>query len=199
LGLNANELVIGWVGRLAAEKGPDLLLDAIERHPGIRARLVIIGEGPMRTELEARARARGLTVSFRGAIPDASTILTAFDVLVMSSRTEGMPMVLLEAMSAGVPVVGFVVGGMGEVLTERTGWPVRPADVTGLGRALELALNDPSEVTRRGRAGSEIVARFHGVDAWVDAMEAVYASALANRDRRLSQLGRVRGEVLPVQ
>ncbi len=112
--------LIGFVGRLSAEKGPDLFVElAIQlcrRHPGLHA--VLLGDGPERETLAARIEAAGLgaRILLPGYQNDMSAWLRALEVLVISSRTEGTPMVLLEAMQAGVPVASFAVGGIPDVI-----------------------------------------------------------------------------------
>jgi glycosyltransferase involved in cell wall biosynthesis len=181
LGIEAQERVVGWIGRLSHEKGPDLLLDALESMNGTAPTVVFVGDGPMRPELEERARRLGSRVRFAGAIHGAARLARAFDVVAMSGRMEGMPMVMLEAMSARVPVAGFLVGGIPEVLSEATGWPAAPADPQALGRAIGAALQDRSAASARASAAEELVRREYSLDAWIDALERVYASALARR------------------
>ena len=76
-----------------------------------------------------------------GQRTDAPRLLRAFDTIVISSRTEGLPMLLLEAMAAGVPIVSYAVGGIPTVLTEDRGWLVSPGDVTALREAIRRAVN----------------------------------------------------------
>ena len=111
LGLESTVPIVGWVGRLSPEKGPDVLLRAMRLIGGSQTRVSYVGDGPARSALEAQEAemiANGSLdsdqVRFHGAVLDAGRLLKAFDVLVLSSRTEGTPMVLFEAMDAGVAV-----------------------------------------------------------------------------------------------
>src|SRR6185503_10335621 len=117
LGLPQNGWIIGWVGRLSGEKGPDVMLRAFRRLPP-EAQLSVVGDGPLRTSLEGEARAENLgdRVRWHGSVPDAGRLMTAFDAVALSSRTEGTPMTVLEAMAAGVPVVATSVGGVPDLL-----------------------------------------------------------------------------------
>lgn len=178
LGIDAAGRVVGWIGRLSPEKGPDLLLDAIASMPEPRPAVVVVGDGPLRTQLELRAKELGVPARFAGAVPDASRLLHAFDAVVMSSRTEGTPMVLLEAMGAGVPVVAFRVGGIPALLTDSSGWPVAAGDVPALGRAIATAVTNTSESRRRSVAAQTFIRRNYSVSSWVDAVDRVYAAAL---------------------
>jgi glycosyltransferase involved in cell wall biosynthesis len=138
----------GYVGRLSSEKGPDLFLDALiplcQQHPQLNA--VMLGDGPERETLLARINAAGLQA--RITLPGYQTEMNAWwrqlDALVISSRTEGTPMILLEAMQAGVPVVAFGVGGIPDVLQDRhNGLLASPADSTALARQISALLREP--------------------------------------------------------
>ena len=113
LGLPVEGPVIGWVGRLSREKGADVMLDAFTRVAVPTARLALIGEGRERDALMAQASALGISerVTWHGLVPDAGRLYSAFDVFALTSRTEGTPIALFEAMHAGVPVVATRVGG----------------------------------------------------------------------------------------
>jgi glycosyltransferase involved in cell wall biosynthesis len=107
-------------------------------------------------------------------VPDAARLLAAFDVLVLSSRTEGTPMILLEAMAAGVPVVSFAVGGVPNVLSDTTGWLVPPGDLAALQEAVRQALqSEPSAASRAAAARRRVAERF-GLEAWLDRVEQIY-------------------------
>lgn len=139
----------GYVGRLSSEKGPDLFLDALiplcHQHPQLDA--VMLGDGPERELLQARIDAAGLSQRIR--LPGYQTAMQPWwqqlDALVISSRTEGTPMILLEAMQAGVPVAAFAVGGIPDVLEHRhSGLLATPADSAALARQLDNLLNEPN-------------------------------------------------------
>ncbi len=181
LGLGDADVVVGWIGRLSHEKGPDLLLDAIDLLKDDAPQVLFIGDGPMRAELEARVRRIRSRVTFAGSLPKASRLVKAFDLLAMSGRMEGMPMVMLEALSAGVPVTGFLVGGIPDVLSEKTGWPVPAGNVSALALAIAAALGDRRAAADRARAGEGLVRRDYSLQSWVDAMERVYETALAKK------------------
>ena len=180
LGVNGSDPIVGWIGRFTPEKGPDLLLDAA-RIMGRPVHLVLVGDGPMRSDLEARARQSGLRVTFAGSVPNASRLLKAFDLVALSSRMEGTPMVLLECMGAHVPVAAFLVGGIPAILSEETGWPAPPGDVGALARAISDGISDPTSAQRRAEKGAALAQANYSVDAWVDAVEAVYARAVTTR------------------
>ena len=139
LGLPAGAQVVAFLGRLSPEKAPELLLRAAR---GTALRVVVAGDGPLRAALEAEAdRAQ---VRFIGFVSDVAQVLAAADVLALPSRTEGLPMAVLEAMAAGVPVVASAVGSLPEVLGDEAGVLVPPGDVDALRAALER-LGDPAQ------------------------------------------------------
>ncbi|MFT0866631.1 glycosyltransferase family 4 protein [Pseudomonas sp. CAM1A] len=146
-----------YVGRLSSEKGPDLFLDTLipvcQRQPRVHA--VMLGEGPEREALQQRIDAAGLgeRITLPGFQRDMRAWMKRLDALVISSRTEGTPMILLEAMQDGVPVVAFGVGGIPDVIEHgHNGLLARPLATTELGEHLEALLQDPEQA-------DELVAR----------------------------------------
>jgi len=149
-----------FVGRLRIRKGVEVLLAAAERlaasRPGLR--LLVAGDGEHRAALERRVGELGLArqVVFLGRCAGARVrrLLAGARALAVPSIYEGMPLVVLEAMEAGVPVVASRVSGIPEVVADgETGWLVPPEDVAALAAALAGALDDPAEAARRGAAG----------------------------------------------
>ena len=134
------------VGRLSAEKAFDLLLSAVDRlrpqYAGLR--LEIMGEGPERKALEAEIRRLSLEqiVRLSGYVPDARARMREFDLLVISSRTEGHPAVLLEAMAEGLPVVATAVGAIPEIGEQGAGISlVRAGQMNELADAIAEAID----------------------------------------------------------
>ncbi|WP_437182437.1 glycosyltransferase family 4 protein [Pseudomonas xantholysinigenes] len=152
-----NTWLAAYVGRLSSEKGPDLFLDTLipvcQRHPQVHA--VMLGEGPERDLLQARIDAAGLTtrITLPGFQRDMRSWMARLDALVISSRTEGTPMILLEAMQDGVPVVAFGVGGIPDVIEHgHNGLLASPLATSELGAHLEALLQDPEQA-------AELIAR----------------------------------------
>lgn len=170
-GREAGYLLI--VGRLRIRKGVDVLLAAIpellRRQPA--ARLLVAGDGEHRAALERAAAALdlGKAVTFLGKVDAAGvrTLLRGAAALVVPSIYEGMPLVVLEAMEASVPVVASRVSGIPEVVEDgATGWLVVPEDPAALAAALAAVLGDPVEARRRGAAGRRLLAgRFRPLHA----------------------------------
>lgn len=186
LGIDLGGFVVGWVGRMSREKGPDVVVEAL-RHPrAADLTLCMVGDGALRDDLMSRPRdvgAPGATIVWPGAVPDAGRLFAAFDVFVLSSRTEGTPMVLFEAMDAKVPIVATGVGGVPDVVDSAEALLVRPNDPTALREAV-LAVATQSEVARHRaeRAKARLAAMF-GPGAWLDAHETLYRKVVATSSR----------------
>jgi len=167
-------LVAGWVGRLSREKGPDVLLEALAMAPEWQASF--IGDGPLLPALQERTRALRLEsrIRWHGLVPGAGRLLAAFDALVLSSRTEGTPIVLLEGMAAGVPLVVTAVGGVPDVVggTQAVLFPTERPDQ--LAAALQGIQARPEQAAERARAATVRLQSAYAVEEWLDRHEAVY-------------------------
>ena len=166
--------IVGTVGRLHADKDQRSLVAAfriiVSAVPD--AVLVIIGEGPMRLALEHEVKRYGLERSVRlfGERLDVPMLLPAFDVFVLSSVNEGLPLALLEAMACARPVVVTDVGGVAGVVDGgRAGVVVAPGDVDGLAKAIIGLLRDRVRAAQLGAAGREIVEQRYDLRSTVDA------------------------------
>lgn len=181
--------VVGSVGCLAARKDYPNLLEALSMldQRGRRFRAVVVGEGKERAALERQVEELGLRerVRFLGERPDVERLLPGMDVFVLSSREEGIPNALLEAMAAGRPSVATAVGGTPEVMKDgETGWLVPPRDSAALASALEAALQDPAEAARRGAAAQRAVRDHMSIESMVERHERFYAAAVAGAEER---------------
>ncbi len=184
LGLAPHERVALTVGSLTLQKAQHVLLEAFARVAGEvpGSRLLIAGEGRLRSTLEARREALGLgeSVRFLGAREDVADLLVAADVFTLSSRREGLPVTLLEAMRAGRAVAVTRAGGCAEAVTDGvTGALVAMDDAASLGAALGALLTDPERCARMGEAGRERWAREFTAERMVLETERLYAAALA--------------------
>jgi glycosyltransferase involved in cell wall biosynthesis len=178
LGEAGTGAIVGWVARLIRVKACDVFLRGLAACKGLPVRAVIVGEGPERPALEALAAELGLTdqVRFFGAHPEAGRLFRAFDAFVLSSRSEGTPITLLEAMSAGVPVVATSVGGIPDVLTEQEAWLVPPENPPALGAAIMEALDHPDAARRKAAAATRRLEDQFGAERWLASHEALYRS-----------------------
>jgi glycosyltransferase involved in cell wall biosynthesis len=171
-----------FVGRLRIRKGVEVLLEALQ--PGIR--LLIAGDGEHRAALERKAAELRSQAVFLGRC-DAGRVrglLGGAAALVVPSTYEGMPLVVLEAMEAGVPVVASRVSGIPEVVEDgRTGWLVPAEDPRALAAALKEVLERPEEARRRGEEGRRRVdERFRPRNAASAWMRAVLGEKMADND-----------------
>ena len=178
----ARPYVLG-VGRLAAQKGFDLLLPAFAS-AGTDAELVLAGDGPDRDALVAEASRLGVAdrVTLLGGVDRATVaaLLCGAAVVAMPSRFEGHPLVALEAMQAGAPLVATDIPGMPASLRHgETGWLVPPDDIAALADALRTLLADPARARGLGAAAARAAADFLGWDAVTARVRAEYATAIA--------------------
>ncbi len=150
----AGPFTLVTVGSLAQMyKAPDVQIDAVARlvHEGLDLRLVFVGDGKHRPELEARAAALGIAarVVFRGQLTAGVAVraaLDAADIFCMPSRTEGMPRAMIEAMARGLPCIGSTIGGIPELLPAEEMAP--PGDVAALAEAIRAVVTDPERMVR---------------------------------------------------
>lgn len=174
--------VVGTVGRLDAAKNQAMLVRAMAPILSSRVRLVIVGEGNARPEVEAAIAALPdpRWVVMTGRRMDVPRIVQAFDVFALSSRTEGLPLVVPEAMSAGLPIVTTGVGGLPSVVDDHVTGLVVPNDERALAAALAALEVDRDRARAMGaRARTVALSRF-GYDVMVDAYLALYDQARAH-------------------
>lgn len=167
---NTSRLRIGSIGRIAPEKGQLEFVRAAAQLAELPSRPSFeIHGAPMFASLEyfesVRAAAAGIPVEFAGWSENVAETLAGLDVLVISSRQDAMPRVMLEAMSAGVPVVATEVGGIGEVIEDNvTGFLARPGSVTALADRVREAISDPVALERVARQARLSWERSYTVD-----------------------------------
>lgn len=178
LGLPTDAWLAGWVGRLSGEKGPDLFVEALGR---IEEPVdgVMIGEGPERESLRRRAQALGVAERLRlcGRLPEAERLYSAFDCFVLSSRTEGTPIVLFEAMAAGTPVVATAVGGVPDVVSEREALLVPAGRPERLAEAILRVRAEPAAAARRAERAQRRLREERATGPWVARYDDVYEAA----------------------
>lgn len=180
LGLPADARLAGSVGRLTAQKGLDLLIDALAAPALAGLHLLLAGAGEEEGRLRAQAQRLGLAgrVHFLGYRRDVPRLLGALDLYVHPARFEGMPNALLEAMAASCPIVATAVDGNGELIADgRHGWLVPAGDASALAAAMGAALADPAEARRRGESARQRAATDFSQAAMVEAWERVLCSS----------------------
>jgi glycosyltransferase involved in cell wall biosynthesis len=185
LGIPRNDLVIGGVGRLVAQKNFDLFLKVaarvLARHPS--AFFVIAGTGAQEEELKAKAVSLGIgeRVRFLGHVSDRLALYHALDAVLMTSDFEGTPMVLLEAMSCGLPVLASAVDGIAEVCTDgHDSLLLPPGDVAGFATALKGILKDDGLRFTLGRNARNSILKRYEIRHLVRRIEGIYDEVLGN-------------------
>ena len=189
LSAGASEFRIGWIGRLSVEKGADVMVRALAQLGDVPLRLSILGHGPEGAGLRALARELGVDerITWHGTVADAGRVHRAFDAVVMSSRTEGTPMVLLEAMAARRPIVATRVGGIPDVVGSEEALLVAPDDPDALADAIRLLVQDLDGRERRATAAEERLSREYSLDGWLERYDAIYDTALCRRTGALHE------------
>jgi len=185
LGLPAEAPVVGTVTRLSPQKAPldfvRLAAQVAEELP--ETRFVVVGDGPLRPQVEEAIAATGLSgrMLLTGLRRDVPRLLRAFDVFVLTSLWEGLPRVLPQAMAAGLPIVATAVDGNAEAVTDGVnGYLVPPGDVSGMAQQVMRLLRDPALARRMGAAGRERVPEF-GARKMVAEIAALYEELLARQ------------------
>jgi sugar transferase (PEP-CTERM/EpsH1 system associated) len=175
--------VVGTVGRLDGYKNQAMLVRAIAPLLSSRVRLVIVGDGPTRADVEAAVAAlpEPRWVVMTGRRMDVPRLMPAFDVFALSSQTEGLPLVVPEAMAAGLPVVSTNVGGIPTVIDEGETGMLVPVDETALRAALQTLLDDQPRARAMGMRAREVALERYSHDRMVDAYLALYQNAMYAR------------------
>lgn len=179
LGLDAGVTIVGIVARLQAVKGHRFFINAASEVLRSRtdAHFVLVGDGPLRTEIERQAFELGITdrVHLVGDRTNVSRLVAAFDLLVLASLHEGLPNAVMEAMAAGVPVVATAVGGTKELITDsETGYLAPPSNSAALAERILFALGDESHRDEIVSAARRKITSAFGIERMVESVEALY-------------------------
>lgn len=182
LGIAPDRNVILIVGRLSQEKDHLSLLEAIRQvSPSHRAHLVLVGDGPERGSIEQWIRQHNMNgqVTLAGQQPSAEPFYGIARIAVLSSRTEGSPNALLEAMAAGVPAIATRVGGIPEIVTDgESALLVEPGQVAPLKNALDRLLGDPALGELLARRSQQLIEQRHNPQARFEALTQIYRSSV---------------------
>ena len=184
LGIGPERFVVGWVGRMTGVKRTDDVLESVRllRARGVDALLLMVGDGPDRDHVEERASRLGIVrhCLFLGYQEDVSGWYRAFDAMILPSANEGTPVVVIEALAAGCPVVATSVGGVPDVVREGVdGFLVPPRDTEALAERLARLAEDPELRARMGEAGRESVPERYAVERLVGDIDELYRSLLS--------------------
>lgn len=176
--------VVLMVAGLRPEKAHDVLLAAVARmkRDGRRVRVLLAGDGERRGALETLAVSLGIRadVEFLGVRRDVARLLHASDVVVLPSVVEALPMVLLEAMAAGIPVIASAVGSVPELVRSgETGLLIPPADEESLAGAIAYILEDGARADRMRTRARELVAAHYSIDGTADRYRDLFDDVMA--------------------
>jgi glycosyltransferase involved in cell wall biosynthesis len=184
LGLSDEDMVVGAVASLRPEKAHDVLLRGFAvlvggGRPALR--LCLVGDGTERSRLQALARQLGIEsrVVWAGERRDAARLVSAFDVAVLCSRSEGLPLAALEAMVAGTPLIATRVGTMPELLEGGAGLLVDPDDSAGLAEAIAELLENRERARELARRARSVIADGYDLGSVVRRVEGIYRGALS--------------------
>lgn len=183
LGLERDDFVVGWVGRLIPVKGCDVFVNAFAACRGEPISGVVIGDGPQRESLVQLTAELGLgaQLRFAGSRPLAARLFSAFDMFVLSSRSEGTPVTLLEAIAANVPVVSTTVGAIPDLLSDDDAVLVPPENPSALGAAIMRCAHDRQEAVARATSAAGKLTNDLGADLWLSRHETLYRAVSSAR------------------
>lgn len=177
-GIPQHARVGGIIARLTEQKAHRVLFDALAHTPELAdVHLMVVGDGELRDALKSRVETLGLSqrVHFAGARRDLGNVLAAIDVFLMPSLWEGLPLALVLAMGAGVPVIASAVAGVPELVQDGVnGRLVPPGDAAALGAAMARVLGDDTERVLLGQAARAFVRPRFGVDGYVSSITSLY-------------------------
>ena len=183
IGVPRDVPLAGIIARLTEQKAHRVLFDAMATTPALAAlHLAVVGDGELREDLRSHAVRAGIgdRVYFLGARRDLGNLLGALDMFVMPSLWEGLPLAMVLAMGAGLPVVASRVAGIPEVVQhEHTGLLVTPGDADELGAAIARLLTAPDFAADLGERARAFVRPRFGVDGYIGSMTALYDRLLS--------------------
>lgn len=160
LGITEESTAIGFIARLVPVKNPELMIEALAElgrtHPNVC--LVVAGDGPLREMLTRAAAVHEVELKMLGWRADLGDVYTALDAVALSSRNEGLPVALIEAMASGVPVASTNVGGVADLFAEGEFGELAEADPRSLAKAIESAIASPQ--SRIEEARKSVLDRF---------------------------------------
>jgi len=185
-GVPEGRFVVGWIGRMTGIKRVQDVLSSFKhlRDRGVDATLCMVGDGPEREPAERLAKQLGIAshVLWTGYQRDVSPYYSLFDALILTSANEGTPVVAIEALAAGRPVVATRVGGVPDVVSDgEDGFLVDVGDVGGIADALARLAQDPELRRKMGERGRALVVPRYRVERLVGDMDSLYRELLTEK------------------
>jgi len=187
LRVTEDQRLVVLIGRMVPIKNASAFIDMAASVLRVRpdVRFLLVGDGPLRAELEAQAENLGIreSVRFYGVTREVQKVYAAADLVVLSSKREGMPVTIMEALAAGVPVVTTRVGNVTNMVIDGvTGRLVPPNDTTALTQAVLAALNDREGSLEMARAGQRRVLQYFSLEVLADRIHALYTALTSQTD-----------------
>lgn len=192
LGIAADEMNVGWAGRVSAEKGPDVLVDAMAILRSENVSASVLGDGALLDAMRDRAGLAQARIRWHGSVPNAARLFPGFDAFVLSSRTEGTPIALLEAMAAEVPIIATAVGGVPGVVTADEALLIPSENPQALANAIRQVRDAPELARARATRARQRLERDFSVATWMRRYADVYESARCGRSSTELSPGRRR-------
>ena len=188
-GLSEDQFVVGTVARFSFQKGHEFTIEAIPKILEVfpQTRFLFVGDGPERERLHSRIQQLQLEpyVIFAGVREDVASILSAMDLFLLTSIFEGLPLSVLEAMAAGLPVIATHVSGTPEaVLHDRTGLLIPPADSSVVSKAVIELLANPERRRCMGEQGCALVRKHFSKSFMVKQVEDIYDNLIAANQKQ---------------
>ena len=184
LDLGADKTYVVFIGRLTQIKRPDRLIQIAhhlkENHPGVE--LLIAGAGEKFAEIQEVANRQSLPMVFLGWRNDIGRILSASDIAILCSDNEGIPLTLIQASQAGLPIVSTNVGSVGDIVIDGETGILTEVNSNSLIHALDELLSDPDKVARFGKAGKERAEALFSLQEMVNAHESLYSQVIEKKD-----------------
>lgn len=184
LGLEAGKTYMVFVGRLTQIKRPDRLIEIArylkENHP--RVELLIAGAGEKFTELQEVANQESLPVVFLGWRNDIGRILSASDILILCSDNEGIPLTLIQASQAGLPIISTKVGSVQDIVIDGETGLLTEANTQSLIQAVDELISNPSKMTQFGLAGKARAESHFSLRGMIQAHEKLYSQVITKID-----------------
>ncbi len=192
-GLSDDAFAVGMVARLVPIKRHEDLFRAIpqviEKHP--YTYFIIVGDGELRPELEALANELNIThrLVFTGFRDDRADVYSAVDLVALTSGNEGLPVAVIEGLSAGKPVVATRVGGVPELIEDGvTGFIAEPYDPESIAQGFLRALEDPAKTIEMGRQAQDDAIQKYSISRLVNDLEGLYETLLKSKQERSSSM-----------
>ena len=184
LGLDQDKAYIVFVGRLTQIKRPDRLIE-IARHLKVKhpkVELLIAGAGEKFLEIQALAIRESLPTVFLGWRNDIGKILSAGDIAILCSDNEGIPLTLIQASQASLPIVSTNVGSVGDIVIDGQTGILTEVNSISLIHAIDELLSDPVKVARFGHVGKERVEALFSLQGMINAHENLYSQVIEKKD-----------------